>query len=377
MPQSNSHPVNPLTLLVKSLLLFVLLNLAFAWLYPMPQLGRLSLYNHLFPGRLRLPYSDQPEQAYSLTLDNLEAMFAAHEISAGPKPADEYRVLLIGDSATWGFLLPADQTLAAALNAQNLRPPDGRRLRAYNLGYPVMSVTKDLLILSVAVRYQPDLVVWPLTLESLPYDKQLFSPLLQHNAAAVRDLIQTYHLSLDPNAPELSLPTFWQRTLIGARRPLADLIRLQLYGPMWAATGIDQAIPTSYARPQSDLPADESFHNLRPPHLTAEDLAFEALLAGRAMLGATPVLLVNEPIFISQGKNSNIRYNYYYPRWAYDDYRQLLAGLCAQNRWDCLDLWNLIPPEEFTNTAVHLSAAATRHMAALLGQEILRLATTP
>jgi len=377
MLHNRPERINLLTLLSKSLLLFVLFNLAFAWLYPLPQLGRLSIYNRLVPGRLRFPYSDQPELAYSLTLDNLEAMYAAHEISAGPRPADEYRVLLIGDSATWGFLLPPDQTLAAALNAQNLRLPDGRRLRAYNLGYPVMSVMKDLLILSIAVRYQPDLVVWPLTLESLPYDKQLYSPLLQHNAAAVRNLIEAYHLSLDPNAAELSPPAFWQRTLVGARRPLADLIRLQLYGPMWAATGIDQAIPSSYARPQADLPADESFHNLRPPHLTADDLAFEVLLAARSMLGETPLLLVNEPIFISQGKNSNIRYNYYYPRWAYDDYRRLLADLCAQNHWACLDLWNITPPEEFTNTAVHLSAAATRQMAALLGQEILRIAAAP
>ena len=38
-------------------------------------------------------------------------------------------------------------------------------------------------------------------------------------------------------------PTFWDRTLIGARRPLADLLRLQLYGVLWAATGIDQDIP--------------------------------------------------------------------------------------------------------------------------------------
>ena len=33
-------------------------------------------------------------------------MFASHELSASAKPADEYRVLLIGNSSTWGFLLP-------------------------------------------------------------------------------------------------------------------------------------------------------------------------------------------------------------------------------------------------------------------------------
>jgi hypothetical protein len=86
-------------------------------------------------------------------------------------------VLLIGDSSTWGFLLPPGQTLAAHLNAAGLRHPDGRKVRVYNLGYPVMSLAKDLLILSRAAnRYEPDLIVWPLTLESFPYDKQLFPP---------------------------------------------------------------------------------------------------------------------------------------------------------------------------------------------------------
>ncbi len=54
-------------------------------------------------------------------------------------------------------------------------------MRAYNLGYPVMSLTKDLLILDYAQRYQPDLIIWAVTLESFPYDKQLFPPLLQNN----------------------------------------------------------------------------------------------------------------------------------------------------------------------------------------------------
>src|SRR4030067_829182 len=64
--------------------------------------------------------------------------------------------------------------------------PDGRQARFYNLGYPVMSVMKDLLILSYAIRYQPDLILWPLTLESMPYDKQLYPPLLQNNPQPAR-----------------------------------------------------------------------------------------------------------------------------------------------------------------------------------------------
>ena len=41
------------------------------------------------------------------------------------------------------------------------------------------------------------------------------------------------------------------------------------------------------------------------------------------------MLLVNEPMLISNGANSEIRYNFFYPRWAYDEYRSMLAEALA------------------------------------------------
>jgi hypothetical protein len=360
--------------ILKAGALFIIANLLFASAYPLPALGRLSIYNRLVPGRQRLPYGDNPERAYNLSLYNLEAMFASHEISARAKPADEFRVILIGDSSTWGFLLPANQTLSAYLNAQAsaFGPiPGGKHVRVYNLGYPVMSLAKDLLLLSYAQSYQPDLIVWLVTLESFPYDKQLYPPLLQNNAAPLSRLIAAYHLKLDPHDPSLVHPGFWDRTLVGARRPLADLVRLQLYGVLWAATGIDQDIPHSYTPLQKDLANDLSFHNLTPPHLQETDLAFDVLSAGVASARPAPVLVINEPMFISQGQNSQVRYNFYYPRWAYDDYRRLLSEQCARNGWSCRDLWNAIPGTEFTNSAVHLTASGNQQLAAQVWQAML------
>lgn len=353
-------------ILLKALALYLLANLVFATWYPMPLLGRISLYNNVFPGRLRLPYAENPAKAYNLSLFNLEAMLASHELSFGRKPNDEFRVILIGDSSTWGFLLPAGKTLSAQLDEIGWILPDGRRARFYNLGYPVMSLLKDALILSFAMRYQPDLILWPITLESFPSDKQLAHPLLQNNPALVRNLIENYSLNLDNNSSELLEQPFLERTLIGARRPLADLARLQLYGVLWAATGIDQEIPESYTPRQEDLEADEGFHDLQPPHLQAGDLSFDVLDAGMQMAGGIPVLLVNEPMFISQGQNSHIRYNFFYPRWAYDDYRNMLGEVCQDKGWWCLDLWDAIPGSEFTNSAVHLSETGTRQFAALV-----------
>jgi hypothetical protein len=362
--------------LLKASILFVLANLFFGLAWPLAALGKVSAYNHLFPGRKRLPYGDNPERAYNLSLYNLEAMFASHELAAGDKPPDEFRVLFIGDSSTWGYLLLPEQTLTEVINQKDLRLKDGRKLRAYNLGYPVMSLMKDLLILSYAKRYQPDLIVWPVTLESFPYDKQLFSPLLQNNPQAVQELIETNQLSLNIEESGIVEPGAFDRTILGARRSLADLVRLQLYGVLWAATGIDQDIPQTYTPRQEDLAADETFHDLEPPQLEDKDLAFETLEAGVKLAGKTPILIINEPMFISQGKNSGIRYNFYYPRWAYDAYRDKLARLSLQKGWRYLDLWDAVPASEFTNSAVHMTPYGTRIFASQIEQAILDLAQT-
>ena len=358
-------------LLLKTLLLFAALNLLFAAANPLPALGRLSAYNVLFPGRPRLPYGDQPALSYNVSLFNLDAMFASHIIAGEPKPADEYRVILLGDSSVWGFLLTPEQTLDAYLNAAHLITSGGKTLRTYNLGYPTLSLTKDLLILQRALVYDPDLIVWLTTLEAFPSNKQLASPIVQNNPETIRALLSTYHLPLDPRDPALIQPTFWDRTIIGQRRALADILRLQLYGVLWSATGLDQYFPEIYDLRAEDLEADDSFYGLPNP-LTPDLLAFDLLRAGVQMAGDVPVLLVNEPMFISAGQNSNIRYNFYYPRWAYDQYRFLLSEQTAQHGWNYLDLWNAIPNSEFTNTAIHLTPAGSQQLAEKIGEAILK-----
>jgi hypothetical protein len=359
-----------LRILLKGVILFILFILLFSFTYPLPALGRISVYNALVPGRLRLPYADNPQKAYSLSSFNLDAMFASHRLAAGPKPADEFRVLLIGDSATWGYLLKPEESLSEQMNATGARLSDGRRLQFYNLGYPVMSLSKDLLILSEAMRYQPDWIVWLVTLESFPYDKQLFPPLVQHNPESMRHLIQRFDLKLDPYDHGFTQPAFIDRRLADQRRELADLIRLQLYGVLWAATGIDQDIPESYPQRMEDLPDDTSFHDLQPP-LEPDDLAFDVLEAGITLAGDTPVLIVNEPMFISQGAHSDIRYNFYYPRWAYDGYRRLIAEEATRQGWLYRDFWDAIPSEEFTNTAIHMTPEGTRQFAAMMVEALI------
>jgi hypothetical protein len=360
-----------LSVLVKAALLFAVLNLLFALVYPMGFLGRISFYNILFPGRERLPFGEDQAHAYNLSMYNLDAMFASLHLNGTPKAADEYRVLVVGDSSVWGTLLKPNETLSGQLSAANLTC-GGKTVRFYNLGYPTLSVTKDLMLMQEAVqRYQPDSIFWMVTLEGLPRELQLNSPLLANNAARAVSLIQTYNLALNSADPALVTPSFWDRTLVGARRPLADLIRLQLYGEMWGATGIDQVYPAKYDPAQRDFNTDVTFHGRPGPTLDPASLALDVLPAGVQLAGNVPVTFVNEPILISKGKNSDLRYNFYYPRWAYDQYRQIMAGLAQSNGWQYVDLWNLADESQFTNSAIHLTPAAEQTLAARVGQELV------
>ncbi len=348
--------------LLKAAGLLIILNFACTALYPLDGLGKLSGYNLLFTGRARLPFGENPQETYNFSLYNVEAMFQSLALDGTPKAADEFRVLVIGDSATWGTLQRPEETLAGQLDALQLQACDGRTLRFYNLGYPTLSLTKDLMIMQTAMRYQPDLILWPVTLQSFPADQQVESPLARNNPQRIQALDAQYDLGLDLSGLEAT--DFWTHTLVGQRRNLADWLRLQLYGPLWSATGIDQLYPADYPAAARDLEADATFNAWSGPQFPQDGLAWNALAAGWKIAGDTPILLANEPVLISAGENSDVRYNFYYPRWAYDAYRSQLAAQAADHHWAYVDAWDRAPESEFTNSAIHMTPAGTAQFAA-------------
>ena len=225
------------------------------------------------------------------------------------------------------------------------------------------------------MAFAPDLILWPVTLQSFARGRQLDHPLLQNNADRVRALIDQFDLNLDRSDARFVDRTLPEETVVARRRDLADLLRLQGYGLAWAATGIDQAIPADFPLRSSDFDADVSWLDIAEPRpLTDDDLSFDVLRAGLSRAGDVPVLIVNEPMFISDGLNSDLRYNAFYPRWAYDQYRDRLAKEAAAGAWTLLDLWDAVAPERFTDTPVHLDAEGARQYAELLAPGLLAAA---
>lgn len=358
---------------IRVVILFVIVNVVFALVDPLPALGSISAYNHLFRGRERLPYGENAAVSYNLSLNQIDAMFESHVV-ASRKDDDEFRVVLIGDSAVWGVLLEPDDTLAGQINRLDYHTADGQTVQAYNLGYPIWSLTKDLLLLDYALDYDPDLVVWLFTLGSFGQAAQMRSPLVQHNPDPVEDLIKRFDVNQDPNDPRFVRLSFWDKLFIRRRRDLADLMRLQLYGVPWAVTGIDQEYP-DYEPRLIDLPADDTWEDYTPQTLTTDDLALDVIRAGVDLVGDTPIVLINEPMFLSDGENSDIRYNSFFPRWAYDEYRRLLDDYSARYGWFYLDLWDGIPEADcYTDSAVHLTPECSARLGKLVGAAIVELA---
>lgn len=349
--------------IAKALVLFVLINLLYVLLQPLPAIGRVSVYGGTIPYRERLPFGERKE-ANNLSLNSLEAMFATHEVQR-EKASDEYRVFLIGDSATWGILLENNETTSGVLNQLGLVRADGKRVVAYNIGYPTMSVLKDLMLLEYAMRYNPDAVVWLVTLESLPRSQQLTTPLVRNNLVRVNHLITTYGIELPTSPIEQNL---LDQTLIGQRRALADWLRLQLFGVAWATTGVDQYIG-EYVLRSNDFEEDIGWYEYEDAQeLGIEDLALDVVKAGRRLLGDVPLLIINEPIFIADGENSDLRYNFWYPRWAYDSYLAFMERLVPIEGWSYLNVWDSVPAFEFTDSPVHMTVRGSRILAERIGE---------
>jgi hypothetical protein len=339
------NAVKPWRVLVKGLLMFSIMEFTFVSL--LPGLEPPNLYAMLAMKRERFPLSTVAPTDDALDVGNLDAMFATHVISNAKDP-NEFRVLVLGDSALWGMQLSADQTLSGQLNALQIMCGK-RNVRVYNLSYPRSSASKDLMILDKAMGSQPDLILWFVTLYTLAPKLRLDHYLVAQNPAEFYKLGHRFDfLPRGFTAPTLA------DTLLSRNRTFFRDVRLQLYTLIELATGKDQ-IPGPPDELPVSLSADMTLEGLRPPTLDRRQLSLDQVRDFYLLAAQTPVILINEPMLIVTGDpNSDLRYNGYYPRWVYDQYREYLADDALAQNWNYLDLWNAIPAAYFAGTPLHL-----------------------
>jgi hypothetical protein len=266
--------------------------------------------------------------------------------------------------------------LSEQINRLHIKTCDGREVRAYNLAYPFSSATRDLLILDKAMDYEPDMVFWLITLSTLEaktVERQFIAP---HWERYLR-LAKTYELRSSHFPEPIQEPSLWEKTIIGQRKRLKNIAFIQSLGILWGATGIDnhEGLQPQGPPPGTDVDDHIDYEGQLPGEssATSESLMMEVLLAGFDVAGEVPVIVINEPIFVATGANHLIRYNEFYPRWVFDDYRQFMFEWMKQGDYRWLDYWNALPPSDFVDQSFHRSSSGERRFAELLAPEIKKL----
>jgi hypothetical protein len=329
---------------------------------PIP-FGAVSSFGWLPSKRERFPISTLPQVDAALDVGNLDAMFAAHVVTQ-PKAPGEFRVMVLGDSAAWGLRLTSSQTLPSQLDGMGLTcGPE--HLRFYNLSFPRPSATKDLMILDKALAYQPDLIVWFVTWYTLMPKARDDHWLIVQNPGEFARLARRFDfLPKDYRPPTLVDDVLTQDSA------LFRVLRFQLYPLVDLATGRDQIVGSPQKLP-AELSADPTFEGLKPPSLRPQQVSLDQVADFHELAGVVPVLLINEPILIVSGvQNSDVRYNSYYPRWVYDQYRQYLGTGAKANAWNYLDLWDAMAPKYFEDTPLHLTPDGQQLLAQMLAPHI-------
>jgi hypothetical protein len=98
------------------------------------------------------------------------------------------------------------------------------------------------------------------------------------------------------------------------------------------------------------IPAQPAMLPDDPAYVPMPNPTWRALTALRDLAGI-PMLIVNEPILIMPG--STVNYNSMYGRDLYDHYRTIFKTFCASNRLWCLDIWDALTPNDYTDSPLH------------------------
>jgi lysophospholipase L1-like esterase len=338
----------------KAVVLLLIANFACIWgnFDPVGRLTQINTWGLVGHGRARLAY---PSDFQNGQLP-IKSLLAAHEIAYKPKAADEYRVVVLGESGIAGWGLDDSETFTGQLTARNLQVK-GKRVVAYNLAYPSPDAARDLLILDEAMLYQPDLVIWFITagaLDDSPKAAGVNLTFFELNRVRLERLIHAMDLPGWIDA-RLAKEPGW-RKWIAIRNQ--DTLPVWLNSLFYPFTTPDLGRTTRRIANEA-IPARARYYTGRPGFESMPGESWRFLEWGR--LYATSLrfglLLVNEPMLIGKGANSDVNYNLEYERAFYDRYRREMARFAGQQGLWYADLWDAIPAESFTDTPFHADAA--------------------
>ncbi len=304
----------------------------------------------------------------------LNPLLRQHELCWRDKP-HEVRIALFGDSAVFGFPLPVEQTFGAAVN----RRWDSAAIPAhvFNLAWVFTYNLRDTLILHEALSYQPDIIVYVLTLADLVHAAPALYPIpLVHffdmNTEALARLIA---------APPAGLREPVERYREVAARPLWLVAKDHMQQLGYLLHAVSHSLAGDLARRLGAQPAPEPLPTRarKTPYDCDQTLSQNALLYEdferwnpledladiRARRGIG-VLVVNAP---DAPEPNGACFNRRYGRELFEEYNRWLSAETTRLGLPYLDLHDLLGADDFIDS-LHVTAAGHERIAERVAQAL-------
>ena len=332
---------------------------------PVAAITRFNLWGLVGHGRARLMYMTDVQNGQL----PVEAMLATHELAYTPKAADEFRVVILGNSGPYGAGLFDDETLSSQMTHLDIRV-NGKHLVAYNLSFPSANVVSSSVILDAALAYQPDLVIWFVTANMFnnhqTYWDQL-SVFFLINRERLENIASRYEMT-DWIASRMSPRPSWDAWIGIHDQGTFSVWLSSLFYP-FVQPNIQH---TTWRIAQDAVPAEpNNFLSVDGAYPVFND-TWQFLEIGNQMAqsAGANLLIVNQPTMVLDSPYGDVSYSKLYGRAFYDAYHEALAKYTKeQNLW-YVDLWRLVSPDHYTDSELHLDAEAWTSVAAELRRNI-------
>lgn len=298
----------------------------------------------------------------------LEIMMRQHELCwRAPSAPAEQRVLLFGSSAVYGFPLPVEETVGWYLNEEIAAAH--RPAHVFNLAFVTPNQVRDALLIHEALAYDPDVIVYPLTLAEFRHIAPMWFPtstrFFDMNDAALR------RLAADPPAGlEEPVQRYATANVKNAgRRHVTDQLRdaglytRRLAGAAAAAFTARINSPRPRHQPkagkqQKEYDCSETERSMMS-YANWKDWNVLAYLEDLQRRRGIRVLVVHWPISHEPvGKCYSVRYT----DAAVNDFADWIAAQAAQRQLAYLDLRTFIPNETFIDS-LHIKPEGHRMIA--------------
>jgi len=309
----------------------------------------------------------------------LNLLLRQHEVCwRKPEQPGETRIFAIGNSAIYGFPWPSDLSSIGFVNKSFERQEIPAHL--FNLGLMFTYQTKEAMVLSEALPYKPDFIVYGVTLDDLahlaPYPYLPVATFFDANSRTVE------RLASDP-PPTFEEPfRLYRDTQAESVRPIASWTEFREMGT-FVRLAMEQTAKALRKKmfPEFREKIPKIRRGSRRYRCRGIIPGFEEKYAGwkewsmleylaelRAETGVE-VLVVNWPV---AHEPRGACYNARYPTEAFNEYVEWMENKAAELELDYLDLHDLLVRREFVDS-VHPTVKGQRKVARRLEAEIITL----